>query len=150
MPYADVIEISAHDRQITDDLPALDSVRDLVRAQQREGHLYLRVSRGPGDVRTGSRHPESGYPLPGLASWPLTPEPWWPAGAPTWVARQLVSHSYLLSERARAWVLTGPVVGRGADGEPLVAPARPVALVGHGAFLEAESIYAAWRCRDVR
>ncbi|PFG38601.1 hypothetical protein ATJ97_1085 [Georgenia soli] len=150
MRYADVIEIPTYDRPLHHDLATVDAVSDLVQAQQRKGDLYLRVSRGPDDVHTGSRHPESGYPLPGLACWPLVPEPWWPAGTSTWIARQLVSHSYLLSERAQAWVLTGPVVGRGADGEPLVAPANPVALVGHGAFLEAESVYAAWRCRDVR
>ncbi|WP_052436830.1 DUF6098 family protein [Georgenia sp. SUBG003] len=150
MPFADVIEIPTHASRQQRDLPTIDTVSDLVRAAQGGGELYLRVSRGPEDVHTGSRHPESGYPLPGLACWPLGPEPWWPAGTSTWIARQLVSHSYLLSERALAWVLTGPVVGRGADGEPLVAPARPVALLGHGAFLEAESVYAAWRCRDVR
>jgi hypothetical protein len=150
MTYADLIETPVHDDRSVHDLPSLEMVNEIVRAQQREGGLFLRVSHGPADVRSGSRHPESGYPLPGLACWPLKAEPWWPAGNLVWVARQLVSHSYLLSERARAWLLAGPVVGRGADGEPLVAPARPVAMVGHGAVLEAESIYAAWRCRDVR
>jgi hypothetical protein len=149
MSYAEVIEIPIHDDPMHD-LPTLETAREIVEAQQRESELFLRISRGPADAGTGSRHPESGYPLPGLACWSLKAEPWWPAGSLVWVARQLVSHSYLLSERARAWVLTGPVVGRGADGEPLVAPARPVAMIGHGAVLEAESIYAAWRCRDVR
>jgi hypothetical protein len=150
MSYADVIENPTHEDRSTPDLPTLETVSEIVEAQRREGELFLRISHGPADVRSGSRHQESGYPLPGLACWPLRSEPWWPAGDNVWVARQLVSHSYLISERSRAWLLAGSVVGRGADGEPLVAPARPVALVGQGALLQAESIYAAWRCRDVR
>ena len=133
MQYADVIEIPTQNRPQRQDLPTVDTVGDLVLAEQ-QGDLYLRVSRGPDDVHTGSRHPESGYPLPGLACWPLVPEPWWPAGTSTWVARQLVSHSYLLSERARAWVLTGPVVGRRADGEPLSPQGQAGALYEPGAF----------------
>ncbi|MPV37505.1 DUF6098 family protein [Georgenia subflava] len=132
-------------------LPVLDSVSEMVQLQRRRGEMFLRVSNGPDlDVRTGARHPESGYALPGLPAWTMQPEPWWPAGATVWVARQLVRHSYLLGESNRAWLLTGQVAGRGADGEPLVAGATPVAVVGPGAFLEAESIYAAWRCRDFR
>lgn len=150
MSYAEVIETPAHHNRPPSDLPTLDSVAQIVDAQRDVGDLYLRVSRGPAESRTGSRHPESGYPLPGIPCWTLGPESWWPAGSATWIARQLVAHSYLLSDRARAWLLTGPVVGRGPDGETLVSPARPVALVGPGAFLEAESVYAAWRCRDVR
>lgn len=150
MTYAEAIETNARDAGQAGELPTFETVREIVEAGRHEGELYLRVSRGPADVRTGSRHAESGYPLPGLGCWSLTAEPWWPAGDLVWVARQLVTHSYLLSENTRAWVLTGPVVGRGPDGEPLVAPARPVATVGQGAILEAESVYAAWRCRDVR
>jgi hypothetical protein len=154
MSSAELIQMpAAEDRAGTTSppLPVLDSVPEIVRLQRRLGEVYLRVSDGPdADVLAGARHAESGYPLPGLPAWAMQPEPWWPAGTAAWTARQLVQHSYLLAEPSRAWLLTGQVVGRGADGEPLISPATPVAVVGLGAFLEAESVYAAWRCRDFR
>jgi hypothetical protein len=127
------------------------TVAGIVELQRRHGALHVRFSAGPDDdARTGGRHPESGYTLPGLPAWPLQAEPWWPAGQAVWIARQLVQNSYQLTAGTRAWLLVGDVVGRGPDCEPLLAHVQPVASVAGYAIQEAQGIYAAWRCRDVR
>lgn len=153
MPGPEIVELprASGSSGAVPPLEVLDSVREVVDRVVRTGEVFLRVSPGPRpDLHAGVRDAESGYPLPGLPAYPVVAEPWWPAGAATWVARQLVQHSYLTSEASTAWLLTGRVVGRGSDAEPLVADPVPLALVGPGAFLEAESVYAAWRCRDYR
>ncbi|MFH5823347.1 DUF6098 family protein [Georgenia sp. AZ-5] len=143
------------DLPVTERQPAAGALArtldDVVALQRRVGALYLRISEGPEtDAVVGSWDAESGYPLPGLAVWPLAAEPWWPAGPAVWIARQLVQSSYLLGDRKRPWLLTGTEVGRGADGEPLVTNVTPLADVAPGVSLEAQSAYAAWRCRDFR
>ncbi len=127
------------------------TVAGIAELQRRHGALHVRFSAGPdADARTGGRHPESGYSLPGLPAWPLQAEPWWPAGQMVWIARQLVQNSYQLTTGTRAWLLVGEQVGRGADCEPLLADVHAVAFVAGSAIQEAQGIYAAWRCRDVR
>ncbi|GAA4434095.1 hypothetical protein GCM10023169_41270 [Georgenia halophila] len=147
MSDARVIDIHANDDRYPTDLPVLDSVNQVVRLIQTTGELFLRVS-ADGD-NAGPRDPESGYRLPGAPCFALVPEPWWLDSTESWVARQLVSRAYLITGGARARVLAGTVVGRGVDGQPLVAPTHPLARVERMAFVEAESVYAAWRCRHV-
>jgi hypothetical protein len=127
------------------------TLAEIVALQRRHGALHVRFSAGPdADARSGARHSESGYTLPGLPAWPLRAEPWWPVGQAVWIARQLVQNSYQLTTQTRAWLLVGELVGRGADCEPLLADIQPVAFVAGTAIQEAQGIYAAWRCRDVR
>ncbi|WP_240645806.1 DUF6098 family protein [Georgenia sp. SYP-B2076] len=124
---------------------------DVVAVQRELGEVFLRISGGPeADKTAGGWHRESGYPLPGLPAWPLHAETWWRAGQATWIARQLVQYSYLLSDDNRPWLLTGTVVGRGADCEPLLADVVPVAHVAPGVLSEAQSVYAGWRAREFR
>ncbi len=47
MSYADVIEIPTNDDRSVRELPTLETVSDIVQAQQREGELFLRISNGP-------------------------------------------------------------------------------------------------------
>ena len=127
------------------------TLRDVVAMQRELGEVYLRISAGPeADRLAGGWHRESGYPLPGLPAWPLRAEPWWPAGQTTWIARQLVQYSYLLSDDTHPWLLVGTVVGRGPDCEPLIADFTHVAHVAAGVMPEAQSVYAGWRAREFR
>ncbi|WP_127128608.1 DUF6098 family protein [Georgenia sp. SYP-B2076] len=130
-------------------LTSLDQVADLM---EHTDALFLRISAGPDeDRRSGGWDGESGYLLPGLPAWMLRPEAWWAGGLRLWLARQVVRHGFLLSggKGNQPWLLTGEVVGRGPDGDPLVARWRPVALLARGVLPEAEAAYAAWRCRDL-
>ena len=135
------------------DLPVLTSLAEVAALQEGTDGLYLRISAGPEeDRRSGGWDDESGYLLPGLPAWLLRPEKWWAGGARLWLARQLVRHgSHLAGGRTnKSWLLTGDVVGHGADGEPLIARWKPVALLARGVMPEAESAYAAWRYRSLR
>lgn len=107
--------------------------------------LFVRYSKGPvDDARGGSVDTESGCVLPGLSVNPLSPEPWWTRPVQDWLARQLCQYKHLRdkNERRRAWVVTGQVVGRGPDCEPLLVDCEFVAIVSPAALAEAESRYA--------
>ncbi|MFD1505918.1 hypothetical protein FE374_00055 [Georgenia yuyongxinii] len=133
-------------------LPTLGTLAELSSLQRDHDTLFLRISPDPDTDRLrGHRDGESGFLLPGLPAWSLRPEEWWPAGPRLWAARQLVRHGYLLSggKGNRMWLLTGEVVGRSADGEPLVAGWTPWAYLASGVLAAAESQYTAWRFRSV-
>ena len=133
-------------------LPVLGSLAEVTSLQRYHDTLFLRVSPSPDADRVrGLRDGESGFLLPGLPAWSLRPEEWWPAGPRLWAARQLVRHGYLLSggNGNHMWLLTGDVVGRSADGEPLVAGWTPLAQVAAEVLAGAESEYTAWRYRSV-
>jgi hypothetical protein len=105
---------------------------------------YLRYSHGPAaDTGATSRDYESGLELPGLSVVPLRPPDWWTRPVPDWIARQICKYAQLAAgDRDRyAWILTGPVVGRGPDHEPLVAPAQPVAMLSDDLVEEAHRRY---------
>lgn len=106
--------------------------------------LYVRFSAGPAvDRERASVDKESGLELPGLSVNPLTPEPWWTRPVEHWVARQLCQYLHLHGGDRFAWVLTGSVVGRGPDCEPLVADPRPVAIIDDAVLAEAQQVYRA-------
>jgi hypothetical protein len=122
-------------------IETLDELVDLVRS--RRG-LYVRWSRGPAvDADRTSRDELTGAELPGLCANPLDIEDWWPPRPPAlWVARRVYDYWHLRDERddVRPWVLTGELVGRGPDNEPLVGDAQPVAWLGERATAEARRL----------
>jgi len=144
VPDGHVVPFPAECRADRSDLPVLTTVTQVVRLIQTTGDLFLRIG---ADMARSPRDPESGYRLPGAPCHTLVPETWWMDNTATWVARQLVTRSYLVTGNAQAEVLTGAVVGRDVDGRPLVAPAHALGLLAPEAFRDAESVYAAWRCR---
>ncbi|WP_336708401.1 DUF6098 family protein [Oerskovia sp. USHLN155] len=104
--------------------------------------LYVRYSRGPeADAGEVSVDHESGCRLPGLSVNPLDPEPWWDRPVQHWVARQLRQYVHLAEGDRYAWVLTGTVVGRGPDCEPLLTSVRPVARLSDQVLDEAARLY---------
>ncbi|WP_218926029.1 DUF6098 family protein [Xylanimonas oleitrophica] len=111
-------------------LPAVGSLEELADLARRSRPLYVRFSEGPqADAECVSRDHESGCAMPGLSANPLDPEPWWDRPVIDWVARQVVQYAHLERGSRFAWVLTGTVVGRGPDCEPLLADIEPVAAI---------------------
>lgn len=104
--------------------------------------LFVRYSEGPETDETEvSIDYESGCTLPGVSVNPLDPEPWWDRPAEHWVARQLHQYAHLAEGARFAWVLTGQIVGRGPDCEPLLAHVRPVARLSDQVVDEAARLY---------
>lgn len=104
--------------------------------------LFVRYSKGPdADAAEVSVDHESGCRLPGLSVNPLDPEPWWSRSVEHWVARQLHQYVHLAEGERYAWVLTGAVVGRGPDCEPLLTSVRPVARLSDQVVDEAARLY---------
>ena len=128
---------------VTDDLPVLSSLDELCEAVAPDA--FVRFSKGPqDDVETGSTDYESGLELPGLSVNPLQPEPWWERPLREWLARQICNYVHIQEESdddRRAWVLTGRVVARGPDNEPLVTEYRPVAWLSDDLIKEAKALY---------
>jgi Family of unknown function (DUF6098) len=125
-------------------LPTLERLADVVELLPRHRQLFVRYSHGPArDTHEQSRDYESGQVLPGLSVADLQPPPWWTRPAADWVARRVCSYGELAQADPNryAWVLTGRVVDRGPDHEPLVADVRPVARIGPGALAEAADHY---------
>jgi hypothetical protein len=122
------------------ELPDLTALVALV---ERERHLYVRWSQGPGRDLTGPASVDAltGVPLPGLSASPLDVEDWWD-GRPLrlWVARRLYDYSHLRVDKGpdvHPWVLRGREVGRGPDNEPLVREVEPVARLAPAVITEA-------------
>ncbi|MFI2102806.1 DUF6098 family protein [Isoptericola sp. NPDC019693] len=125
-----------------DDVPRLRSLGDVVELLAVPTPLYVRFSAGPAaDASTVSRDHESGCLLPGLSVNPLDPEPWWDRPVEHWVARQLCQYAHLMTPERFPWVLTGEVVGRGPDCEPLLDASTPVASVARSVVDEAAALY---------
>ena len=126
-----------------DDIPlitSLDQLADLA----TDPLLYLRYSKGPAaDAEDGpSRDYEANVTLPGLSATTLSPEPWWRRPVKDWVARRVCKYSELAEEDGRfAWLLTGRMVGRGPDHEPLLVDVRPHARLCKGVLDEAKKWY---------
>lgn len=67
---------------------------------------------------------------------------WWDRPEAQWIARQLCQYTHLwVRPRNAGWLLTGEIVGRGSDSEPLLANPRPVALVTQECVEQAASVY---------
>lgn len=127
-----------------DDVVRVTSLTQLAELLRLLGELYVRFSQGPtADAASTSTDKESGCVLPGLSVNPLAPEPWWTRPVEQWLARQLCQYAHLSAGDRFGWVLTGRVVGRGPDCEPLVTDTRAVAELDDGVLEEAERVYRA-------
>jgi len=127
-----------------EELPVIRGLDELTGIAVGGHAAYLRYSRGPeADARQASRDYESGLELPGLSVVTLAPPDWWRRPAADWLARQVCKYAQLgEGETGRyAWILTGRVVGRGPDDEPLVADPKPLAIVSDGLVNQARSHY---------
>lgn len=125
-------------------LPTLERLAEVVDLLPRHRELFVRYSHGPDrDAHETSRDYESGLQLPGLSVADLRPPSWWTRPATDWVARRVCSYQQLgEADPSRfPWVLTGRVVDRGPDHEPLVADVCPVARIGPSALAEAAAHY---------
>ena len=127
-----------------EDLPCIDSLEQLARLVTADS--FVRFSKGPDDDRgSTSRDYESGLELPGLSVNPLQPEFWWRRPLEEYLARQICNYVHLQEEaddERRAWVLTGRVVSRGPDNEPLVSgDYTPVAWLSDAVIDEAQKLY---------
>jgi len=128
---------------------AVDTIRSFAELEQLVARwpddvLFVRYSKGPDhDREEASIDYESGLPLPGLSVNPLSPQWWWSRPIGDWLARQLCMYAHLAGRDPErfAWVLTGTVVGRGPDNEPLVADHTPVAFVDDAVVEEAQRRY---------
>jgi hypothetical protein len=112
-------------------IASVDALVSLVTSSPRP--VYVRFSAGPErDGSDCSVDHESGLRLPGLSVNPLHPPSWWRDRTLTeWVCRQITTYRHL-EERdgdRRCWVVTGTIVERGPDNEPLLADVDTVGLV---------------------
>jgi hypothetical protein len=128
------------------ELQPLTSIYELEGVLRRFPELHVRYSEGPvADSRRRSVDAESGLDLPGLSVDPLQPEDWWHRPVADWIARQL--RRYRQSQQQNpdriAWVLTGGVIARGPDCEPLLRNVVPVARLSESLLVEAEERYRA-------
>jgi hypothetical protein len=106
--------------------------------------LYVRYSYGPErDAEEPRSHDyEAKVDLPGLSVAAIVPEEWWPRTVEDWVARRICSYAHLGEEEGRfAYLLTGRLVGRGPDHEPIIADMQPVARISDHAVQEARAHY---------
>jgi hypothetical protein len=129
----------------TTDAPVLTSLEDLVELIGNGQLLFVRYSKGPDDdANRESRDYESKLPLPGLSVNPLDPQPWWTRPLEDWVARQLCQYAHLkddADDQRCAWVLTGRVVTRGPDNEPVIEHPRLVAFLSEELVEQAKALY---------
>ena len=124
------------------DLPVLDTLDEL--CEHVASDAFVRFSKGPeSDGSTTSRDYESGLDLPGLSVNPLQPEAWWTRPIKEWLARQICNYVHLAEDDDDrfAWILTGDVVARGPDNEPLVAQFHPVARLSDDLIRAAKRLY---------
>ncbi|OCI32898.1 DUF6098 family protein [Oerskovia enterophila] len=120
----------------------IESLAELAELAELGEPLYVRYSKGPdADRAEVSVDYESGCRLPGLSVNRLDPQPWWDRPVEHWVARQLRQYVHLAEEDRYAWVLTGAVVGRGPDCEPLLMSVRPIARLSDQVVDEATRLY---------
>jgi hypothetical protein len=105
---------------------SIETLEELVALAVRQDDLFVRWSADPAaDQQRGSSVDElTGVELPGLSANPLRVESWrLDRPLDVWVARRLYDYKHLRERRGRdvrPWLLTGEVVGRGPDNEPLV------------------------------
>ena len=105
--------------------------------------LHVRFSRGfAADLEDGGIDQETGLELPGYAARPLDPEPWWTLPTVDWIARQL-SRGPAPRPGSFAWLLRGRVVGRDADGNPLLADVEVVGRLADSLLAVAHRVWSA-------
>lgn len=128
--------------QSPDEMVRVASLAELADVVAMLGEAYVRFSAGPAaDREATSVDHESGCVLPGLSVNPLAPEPWWDRPVTHWLARQLCQYLHLGDGERFGWVLTGRVVGRGPDCEPLVTDVRAAAVLDEEVLQEAQRVY---------
>src|SRR5687767_1580414 len=126
------------------DIPVVDSLEHLCDLVAEDA--FVRYSKGPDDDRrSDSRDYESGLDLPGLSVNPIQPEDWWTRPLEEYLARQICNYAHIqdqADDQRRAWILTGDVVSRGPDNEPLVGrDFTPVAWLSDTVIDEAKRLY---------
>jgi hypothetical protein len=119
---------------MSEEMPHLGSLGEIVQLLDDHLNLYVRWSRGPDwDSENSSCDELTGVRLPGLSANALAVEPWWQdRSLQLWVARRLYDYQHLRQQRGagvRPWLLCGEEVGRGPDNEPLVRCDRPLAWI---------------------
>jgi Family of unknown function (DUF6098) len=124
------------------EIATVDALVELVTSSDDE--LYVRFApESERDGTGGSVDHESGLPLPGLSVNPLRPPSWW-RGTPSeqWISRQVRAYQHLQDGDGdrRCWVVTGVVVDRGPDNEPLLADMRIVGRVADAVVRECERL----------
>lgn len=127
-------------------LPVIDELDAVVTLVEHRPRIYLRYSYGPEqDALDGpSEDYEANLPLPGLSVTTISPEPWWTRPAIEWMARRLCKYAELGDTAGRGpWLLTGHVVGRGPDHEPIVDidSVCPVAWIDSSVVRAAHRLY---------
>jgi hypothetical protein len=90
-----------------------------------------------------SRDYEAGVDLPGLPVTSLRLEAWWSRDPSSWIARRVCKYLALIDSdpRRRTWILTGTLVGRGSDHEPLLTDITPIAWLSDQVISDATAIY---------
>lgn len=144
LPHTQISELPLlRSTRVPDVLAHLDDVVAAVEAARVP--LFIRYSEGPAADEDSSVDVESGLDLPGLSVNPLRPENWWTRPARDWIARQICQYRQLQESNTDrfAWALTGDIVGRGPDCEPLLRGVTPLARIDDGAVDEAAAHYAA-------
>jgi hypothetical protein len=129
---------------VSEKLPTIDDLDDLVELVQRMPNVFVRYSAGPvADAACVSRDYESGVDMPGLSVTTVIPEPWWPRPTTDWVARRVCKYADLAAadDERKPWLLVGEVAGYGPDHEPLVTNVEPLAWIGPRALQQALDIY---------
>ncbi|MEU6896136.1 DUF6098 family protein [Streptomyces sp. NPDC046557] len=120
---------------MSEDLPVLYDLDDVVGWIRQGPDLYVRWSRGPAVdlVESSSTDDLTGVPLPGLSASPLDVASWWEdRPLRTWAARRLYDYCHLPHLRGpdvRPWLLRGSECDRGPDNEPLVCSVQPLAWI---------------------
>jgi hypothetical protein len=127
-----------------DHLPQLDSVAEVADfVGECDVPVYVRFSEDPAcDVHEPSTDRASGLTLPGLAVNAMDPPRWWrDHPVEEWVVRQICTYVHLQDhdDRRICWLMTGTVVDRGPDNEPLLQDVRPLAVVTETAVREAKT-----------
>jgi Family of unknown function (DUF6098) len=125
-------------------LAVIETLDELTELIEGNPNVYLRYSEGPEQDtgEAGSRDYEADVVMPGLSVTPIVPEPWWPRPAADWVARRIRQYAELGDQAGRyAWILTGNVVGRGPDHEPLVEDIEPIARLSGDVLQQAARRY---------
>ena len=122
-------------------VPVLDTVEQVVEfVAGADTDVHVRFGQPDDDLGSPSVDHESGLTLPGLSVNPVTPPSWWrDRPLEDWVIRQICSYAHLQQqhpERACALV-TGTIVDRGPDNEPLLRDARLLAVLDAGVVREA-------------
>lgn len=125
-----------------DGMAHIDQLDELAELVAGSAPLYLRYSPGPAaDAEHPSIDHESGLPMPGHSVNPLNPPGWWTLPVQDWLARRTCQYLREVREGARPWVLTGDVVDRGPDNEPLLINTKPIAWLGQRLVEEAYRRY---------